>query len=217
MSGRYIYTVNRVSLVIRVPSIEHLLLVHWKTLTVLEVQPDGTLKVKVDAWNFDQAPSPEMLKTGSGITVRDGAFSPAAGSHQAADASPETLDKVKQLSKEFHAVCLKGDAALTASYYADHAYYLADKTGLIHGREQIKAHITSFDRQYQWETLGARIIFAEGTEDMVYVVNRFEWPIRDITQGDQVFTYPGKGVHVWQKQADGSWKILVDVNSVNIE
>lgn len=216
-SGRYLFTVDRSSMTVRVPGIEHLLLAHCKTLTVWEVQPDGTLKIKVDAWNFDPTPSSEMLLTGRGVTAKDGAFRSAANSQKASDASPETLGKVKQLSTEFHAACLKGDAALTASYYADNAYYLADKTGLIHGREQIKANTTSFNRQFQLERIGDRIVFAEGTEEMVYVVNQFEWTFRDITQGDQVFTYPGKGVHVWQKQPDGSWKILVDVNSVNIE
>lgn len=217
MSGRYLFTVDRAALAVRVPGIEHLLLVHCKTLTVWEVKPDGTLKIKVDAWNFDQTPSPEMLLTGSGITAGNGAYSPAAGSRQVADASQETLEKIKQLSKEFHAVCLEDDAALTASYYADDAFYLADKTGLMQGREQIKANITSFNRQFQLESIGDRIVFAEGTDEMVYVVNRFEWKFRDRAQGDQILTYPGKGVHVWQKQADGSWKILVDVNSANIE
>jgi beta-lactamase regulating signal transducer with metallopeptidase domain/ketosteroid isomerase-like protein len=216
-SGRYLFTVDRASLTVRVPGIEHLLLVHCKTLTVWEIQPDGTLKIKVDAWNFDQIPSAETLLTGTGIAAGNEAFHASADSHKAADASQETLEKVKQISKEFHTACLKGDAALTTSYYADDAFYLADKTGLIHGREHIKANITSFNRQFQLESIGDRIVFAEGTEEMVYVVNQFEWRFRDITQGDQVFTYPGKGVHVWQKQPDGSWKILVDVNSANIE
>jgi beta-lactamase regulating signal transducer with metallopeptidase domain/ketosteroid isomerase-like protein len=217
MSGRYVFTVDRASLAVRVPEIEHLLLVHCKTLTVWEVQSDGTLKIKVDAWNFDQTPSSETLLTGRGITAKNGAFRSAANSQKAADASQETLEKVKQLSKEFHAVCLKGDAALTASYYAEDVFYLADKTGLMHGREQIKATITSFNRQYRLENVEDRIVFAEGTEEMVYVVNNFLWKFKDIAQGDQVFSYPGKGVHVWQKQADGSWKILVDVNSANEE
>jgi ketosteroid isomerase-like protein len=30
------------------------------------------------------------------------------------------------------------------------------------------------------------------------------------------YTIPGKSLHVWQRQADGSWKILLDLNNMDI-
>lgn len=214
-SGRYVFSIDRSGLTVRVPQLQHLLLVNSHTLYVWEVQPDGSLKVKADAWTFAPTPSGDDLLSGSGVSMQPDAFHAASGS-PSVEASQATLDAVKQLSREFHQQCLKADAALTASWYADNAVCISDQLPLMRGRDQIRANIEAFNRQFQLEAIGDRIVFAEGTEDMVYVVNRFEWKLRDITQGTDFGTYPGKGMHVWQKQPDGNWKILIDVNNTNI-
>lgn len=216
-SGRYVISIDRSILTARVPELEHLLLIYSGTLYIWEVQADGTLKIKADAWNSLPTPSTEPLLTGTGITAAPQAFHTAENSHMVPDASANTLEKVKQLDRQLHADCLKADAELLASYYAPDAIYLGEKTDLLRGRDAIKANATAMYRQLQFEDLGHRILFAEGTEEMVYVVNRFEWKFKDVSQGDQTFTFPGKGMHVWQKQPDGNWKIRVDINSSNVE
>lgn len=216
-SGRYILSLDRGAFTVRTPMVPHLIQAYCTTVTVFEIQPDGTLKSKAEAWNYEQPPAADQLLSGTGITAKPDAFRMDPASQKTADASPETLDTVKQLDKQFHADCLKADAALVASYFAPDAVYIGEETGIMRGQNAIKARTTALLRQLQLEDLGHRIIFAEGTEDMVYVVNTFEWKFKDVSTGNQLETYPGKGLHVWQKQADGAWKILMDVNSVNVQ
>jgi ketosteroid isomerase-like protein len=59
------------------------------------------------------------------------------------------------------------------------------------------------------------LIQIEGDGNMVYVVNLFAWTMKDPSSGNE-FTIPGKGVHVWQRQADGSWKIFIDINNTDV-
>lgn len=214
-SGRYVMSIDRSMLTVRVPGLEHLLLLNCADLNIWEVQPDGSLKLKADAWNFLPTPSGNELLSGQGITARNDVFRSTANSHKTPDASPETLEQIKQLDLKFHEECLNNTSAIGA-YYADDCIYLADRVAPMRGKKQVQDNITASQRRMKMESLGHTILFAEGSEEMVYVVNTFQWKGTDLTS-NTAFDVPGKGVHVWQKQPDGSWKILVDINSLNIE
>jgi ketosteroid isomerase-like protein len=61
------------------------------------------------------------------------------------------------------------------------------------------------------------ILSAEGNSQMIFIVNKFTWKVKSSDKPGEVASIPGKGVHVWKKQADGSWKILIDMVNMDIE
>ena len=59
------------------------------------------------------------------------------------------------------------------------------------------------------------VVHVEGNNQMLFVVNMFTWTFKGASTGENV-TWPGKGVHVWTRQQDGSWKILLDLYNLSV-
>jgi len=55
----------------------------------------------------------------------------------------------------------------------------------------------------------------EGNDQMFFAVNLFSWTFKDDSSGKNV-TFPSKGVHVWKRQQDNSWKILLDLYNLSV-
>lgn len=217
VSGRYVYSVDKNVSTARTSLIKQVLLVYVKSLTVWKIQPDGSLKIKVDSSNFDKLPDTAPVINSKGVIAEKDCFHCPENNRQIADASKETLNKIRQLEKEFHAEYLAKNLDAISSYYTPQAILLPDEADFIRGREQIRALEAATLRQYDIQSIGDQVICAEGTEEMVFVVNTYLIKVKDTTQDNQEITLPSKGVHVWQKQPDGSWKILIAIFNRNAQ
>lgn len=216
VSGKYVFSVDKMASTLRVASAKQLLLAFIKNLTVWEIQPDGSLKIKVDSWNLDKLPDGGPFIT-EGISIEKDGFHCPVNNVRVADASSETLDKIRRLEKEFHTFFLAKNVDAIASSYATEAILLPNEDDFIRGREQIKAHTAGNLRRLDVQSVGDKIICIEGTEEMVFVVNTYDIKAKDTMQGGETMDIPCKGVHIWQKQPDGSWKILMDSFNANFE
>lgn len=101
-----------------------------------------------------------------------------------------------------------------ASYATEDATWLPPEAPAIHGREAIARYITIYtemkDFQITWEHYHV-VVSREG--DMAHSVGTYKGSGKDPNGTTQI--YEGKLVNVWQKQADGSWKIAVAMWNTN--
>ena len=215
VSGKYVFAADETIATVRTPQMQELLMVSIKGLTVWEIQPDGSLKFKVDAWNKNPTPSSEPVFKGTGFTMKPGAFHSSKDTRQTAAASSEILEGIRKLEKTFEQSFLGDDSAVPAGYYTENAILMVDQMDTLYGRKAIQSLITDSMKRYDIDSKDQEIISMEGTEDMVFVVNSFRSKVKETGQmGDYMSVYY-KGVHVWQKQPDESWKIILDCNSPN--
>lgn len=210
-SGKYVFSVDHSLATVRMENIQQLLMADIKGLTVWEIQPDGSLKVKIQAWNNNPTPMSMPDLIGRGIVMEPGSFH-AADNRPVADASQETLEAIRKIDREFEKTFLDKDAVKAAGFYANEAMLLIDREALISG-PNIKPFIAAGTKLYDIQKKDQQIISVEGTEEMVFVVNSFVSEVKPVGQEGDYFTFPYKGIHIWQKQADGSWKIIMDLNS----
>jgi uncharacterized protein (TIGR02246 family) len=127
--------------------------------------------------------------------------------------SLESLDKqaVEQFTRDFESLFNAGDAAGMAAFYAQDAKLLAESTELIQGR----AAIEQFWRHAIERTRAAgavRTISLDevvSTGDLGYALGTVA--VR-IPHGPRMTT---KYATIWQRDADGRWRLAVDSSSPN--
>jgi uncharacterized protein (TIGR02246 family) len=118
---------------------------------------------------------------------------------------------VEQFERHFEVLFNAGDAAGMAAFYAEDAKLLAENTELIRGREVIE----EFWRQAIERARAAGAIRTIGLDevtssgDLGYVLGTVT--VR-IPGGRQLVT---KYATIWQRDADGRWRLAVDSSSPN--
>ncbi len=133
----------------------------------------------------------------------------AACNQQIIDQEAEA-EKLLQLSREWAKTAQGDNLEKTLNYWAKNATVLSPDQPAIKGHEGIRqmleqsAKIPGFE--VNWEPKEA---FVSQSGDLGYVIahNYFKFP--DST--GNVFTTYGRGVEIWRKQEDGSWKTVVDI------
>jgi len=116
---------------------------------------------------------------------------------------------IEEANLKFAEAVLQGNAAAMAALYTDDATLLPPNSEMIQGRQNIEEF---------WKTaipMGVKdfinpIVDVSGSCNLAYVISNYtltnqpegqEEPIEDV----------GKYVAVWKLQADGSWKMHVDI------
>ena len=105
-----------------------------------------------------------------------------------------------------------GAAEAFNHYLADDALQLPASRQPLSGREAIYRELKASEGSYvlQWEPKHADVSL---NGDMGYTWGTFTVTIQDsLGKSNQRF---GKYVNVWKKQADGSWKVVVDIGNQN--
>jgi len=96
------------------------------------------------------------------------------------------------------------------AYYADDASVLPPNAPIVTGKEALRAMISQFYAMpgfsISWQT--TKVEASKGG-DLGYTVGRYEMGFND-PKGKPT-TERGKYATIWKKQADGSWKVVVDV------
>ena len=117
--------------------------------------------------------------------------------------------KLMQTSRDWSASAGTDSLEKTLSYWSDSAVILPPGQAPIRGKEGIRQMVTGMakipDFHISWEPKSA-VIADNG--DLGYLLEENTITVNDSTGKPQTTT--AKAVTIWQKQADGSWKNVVD-------
>jgi ketosteroid isomerase-like protein len=112
-----------------------------------------------------------------------------------------------QLEAKFAKETASGGGKAFASYFADDAVTLGNGKAPVHGRDAIAkgAAWSAADYQLTWTPQGGQM---GPSGDMGYTWGSYEGRSKD-KNGNPVVT-KGRYMTIWKKQADGSWKVVLD-------
>jgi ketosteroid isomerase-like protein len=132
---------------------------------------------------------------------------------RASSASPSavTANTLKKLEGEFMKAAAEKGSAGYMSYYSDGAVELPNGGDAIVGKSNIATGMGFLDdknNRLTWSPVGADI---SASGDLGYTFGTFEFQSKD-KDGKGVVDR-GKYMTVWKKQADGSWKVAVDMGN----
>lgn len=130
-------------------------------------------------------------------------FSPVA----LAQTGKSEMDKLRKAVNELAEAYNRLDVDRILSIYAEDATYLIEDAEMLRGKEAI--------RKYFSQELPEKVQFKRDIIDlkiegkMAYeIVNQV---VTVQMKGQEPQTIPNKCIHVWKKQKDGSWKVLIDM------
>jgi uncharacterized protein (TIGR02246 family) len=104
------------------------------------------------------------------------------------------------------------DVNKAVSFYADDAVQLADKGPLVKGKENIrKGWEEMLALQGPGLTFATTAVEVARSGDLAYEYGTYDFATKD--KNGKITDEKGKYVVVWKKQADGSWKVAVDIDN----
>ena len=121
-------------------------------------------------------------------------------------------EKLIKLSKEWSDVAGTGDVDKTASYWADDALVMSAGQPTLKGKAAIQQMVEESYKmpgfRISWQPQSVEV---SESGDMAYMIENSQISFIDST-GKPV-TLKNKGVTIWRKQPDGSWKNAVDIST----
>ena len=121
-------------------------------------------------------------------------------------------EKLMQLSREWSKSASSRDVEKTLSYWTDDAVVISAGQPILKGKNAIRQMVEGGYKnpsfKISWEPKSAEI---SKSGDLGYLIEDSQITVNDST-GKPV-TQHFKSVTVWKKQADGTWKNVVDVMS----
>lgn len=126
-----------------------------------------------------------------------------------------TAEMLKQLEGEFMKAAAEKGSQGYMSYYAENAVEVPNGGPLIQGKVEIAKGMGFLDdknNQLLWTPVGADI---SSSGDLGYTYGTFEFHSKD-KDGKPVVDH-GKYTSIWKKQADGSWKVVLDMGNASSE
>jgi ketosteroid isomerase-like protein len=175
---------------------------HRDALTIWVDDGSGALRVKVIAWNA----LPQTHGIRGDTTPRAFACADDAGPMSASG----DFSAVLEAETAFHRAFEDQRLSEAAAFYAEHATLSAPSTPTLRGLAAIRAHITSVPPEHRARTVERQVAHVEGNEKHAIVVNLFRW-IFIVPDTDVPLSFSGKGVHLWERAPDGSWRIVFDL------
>jgi ketosteroid isomerase-like protein len=122
-----------------------------------------------------------------------------------------TIETLKQLEGEFMKAALEHGSAGYMSYYSEDAVELPNGAGAILGKANTAKGMGFLDdknNRLTWSAAGADIA-ASG--DLGYTWGHYEFLTKEKDGSQKVER--GKYMTIWKKQADGNWKVVVDMGN----
>lgn len=121
-------------------------------------------------------------------------------------------EKIIQLSKDWSKAATTGDVEKTVSYWADDALLMSPGAPPLKGKKEIRKMV-----EESFKMPGFRIgwqpqtVEVSASGDMAYIIENSQVSYTDSTGKSK--TENNKAVSIWRKQADGSWKNVVDIST----
>lgn len=205
MCGDLIYTTGRHMLLMRRPEGS----TAWESrcgVAIWQRQKDDSLKLKLEAYN--RVDSQDRPAQANATVYRCTADSPTL------PADAKLYEQIRDLERRFERLFTEGKRAEGLGWYTDDAVLM---TGgyVFQGKPELKTMFEQDPGHHPMQDIELKFARVEGNDQMVYVVKWVGWKLRNPVSGMD-YTIPGKSLHVWQRQADGSWKILLDLNNMDI-
>ncbi len=214
-AGDLVFVIDQFSVAFKAPSMRFVMTDYHKDLFVVQRQPGGSYKMVVGADSLNPAPAnpwkykAEKSKEPS-IVFHD------VKTKKISDAQMvENIETVKALDIEFHKCFIRHDAQAALEYYSDDTILLPLKEEIVRGKKAVSNFIIN-NMDKSLIDNNQQIIGAGGTDTMIYIANKFTWEFQDPNNSQQTHSIPGKGIHVWQKQPDGNWKLFMDIYNVSM-
>jgi len=121
-------------------------------------------------------------------------------------------EKLMQLSRDWSQMAASRDLEKTLSYWADDAVVISGGDTIRRGKQSIRQMVEgSFKNpgfQISWEPQTAEV---SKSGDLGYLLENTTITVKDSTGKSIVSQF--KGITIWKKQADGTWKNEVDILS----
>jgi ketosteroid isomerase-like protein len=126
-----------------------------------------------------------------------------------ADNRASDASALRAADEQWSATAAKNDVDGTVSFYADNAVLLAPNAPIAADRKAIReswAGILGPNTGISWKASRAEVA---SSGELGYVYGTYSLAIQDPKSGAPVRD-TGKFVEIWNKQADGKWKCIVD-------
>ena len=121
-------------------------------------------------------------------------------------------EKVMQLSKEWAQVAASGDVDKTVGYWADDAVVMSAGQPPVKGKQAIRQMVEESKKipgfRITWQPQSVEV---SESGDLAYLLEDSQVSFTDST--GKSITLNNKGVTIWRKQKDGSWKNVVDIST----
>jgi len=121
-------------------------------------------------------------------------------------------DRVMQLSREWSQVTSTGDVEKTVNYWADNAIVMSAGQPSYKGKQAIRQMVEESYKipgfRISWQPQSVEV---SESGDMAYLIENAQVSFTDST--GKAITQHNKGVSIWRKQGDGSWKNVVDIST----
>lgn len=121
---------------------------------------------------------------------------------------------IESANAAFMGAMKKGDATLATANYADDAIVMMPNEPAWRGRAAILKGMQGFlsAMTMQQAATHTQDVIVRG--DVAIETGTFEWTLQP--KGGAAVKDKGKYLTVWKRQADGSWKILRDINNTDL-
>ncbi len=118
----------------------------------------------------------------------------------------ENVAAIKRLYDDWKAPWEAGDAAAVAAFYADDAIQMPANEPEIIGKDAWQSSLRAFFEQFTIQGNSSEVLEAEVAGDLGFARGTYVITVTPRASG-KVTRYSGKFVHIFKRQADGSWKI----------
>ena len=119
-------------------------------------------------------------------------------------------EKVMQASRDWAKTVTTKDIDKITGYWADDALVIQPGQALLKGKKDIRTMVEeSFKTPGFSITWEPQTVEVSATGDLAYLVEKSTINVNDST--GKPMTMHFNGVTIWKKQADGSWKNVVDI------
>jgi uncharacterized protein (TIGR02246 family) len=121
-------------------------------------------------------------------------------------------EKIMQLSREWSQAASTGDVEKTIGFWADDAILMSAGDPALRGknaiREMVEGSLKTPGFRISWEP---RSVEVSESGDMAYLIEESQITYPD-SAGNSI-TQHNNAVSIWRKQADGTWKNVVDIST----
>ena len=123
-------------------------------------------------------------------------------------------EKVMQVSRDWSRVAQTDSIDKILSYWADDAVLMLPGDPVIKGKQALREMIDGTSKipgfKISWEPVSASV---SKSGDMAYLIEDNHISFTDST--GKTITQQNKAVTIWRKEADGSWKNVIDIYNAN--